>query len=80
MYAYIYIFVVSYGPIEWFFNRYIEPIYEILTGTITPGQSGPGSNDHDSVLHTPQIFTERYSLVSYLGPHFFRGGLTYLSK
>ena len=28
---------------------------ETLTGTTTPGQSGPGSNGHELELHTPQI-------------------------
>ena len=27
----------------------------ILTVTITPGQSGPGSNDNDEALHIMQI-------------------------
>ena len=33
----------------------IWPQYEYLTGTTTPGQNGPGSNDNEGVPHTPQI-------------------------
>ena len=35
-------------------NSFIQLINGILTGTITLGQSGPGSNDNESVLHIPQ--------------------------
>ena len=41
-------------PIEYqlFFNRSIG---RILTGPTTLDQSGPGSNSHKVILHTPQI-------------------------
>ena len=32
----------------------IQPIDGTLTGTTTPGQSGPGSNGDEGVLHIPQ--------------------------
>ena len=35
--------------------RSIWSIDRILSGTITPGQSGPGSDDNEGVLHIPQI-------------------------
>ena len=43
-----------------------------LTGTTTPGQSGPGSNGHEGVLHIPQNFMTgatpiRCILVPYQG-------------
>ena len=41
------------------------------------GQSEPGSNGNEEVVHTPQIF--RYSLVLYSENSFFGGlGLTHL--
>ena len=60
----IYIFVVAskeflfaHSPIKykWFINKSMTIINGILTGTITPDQSGPGSNGNEGVLHTPQI-------------------------
>ena len=38
---------------EWL-NLSIWPIDNTLTGTTTPGQSGPGSYDNKKVLHIPQ--------------------------
>ena len=35
-------------------NSSIWPIVEILTGTTTLGQSGPGSNVNEGVIHIPQ--------------------------
>ena len=35
-------------------NNSIWPIDGILTGTITPGQSGPESNGNEGIFHTPQ--------------------------
>ena len=32
----------------------IEPIDRALSGATTPGQSGPGSDDNEGVLHIPQ--------------------------
>ena len=42
---------------EQFANRYIWPIYDNLTGTTTPGQSGSGSNGNESIIHTLHIST-----------------------
>ena len=33
----------------------MRPIDGTVTGTTTPGQSGPESNDHEGVFHTSQI-------------------------
>ena len=42
-----------------------------LSGTTTPGQNEPGSNDNEGVLHIPQITKARASppdsLLTYLG-------------
>ena len=50
-------------------NSFILSIDETLTDTITPGQSKPGVNDNESVLHIPQISKTGVSpsdgLVSY---------------
>ena len=35
-----------------FAKRYIWPIIGILTGTITPGRSGPGVKGNEAVLHS----------------------------
>ena len=35
-------------------NSSIWPMDWTLSGTITPDQSGPGSNDDEGVLHIPQ--------------------------
>ena len=35
-------------------NSFIWPIDRILSGATTPGQSGPGSNDNERVLHIHQ--------------------------
>ena len=39
--------------VKWL-NSFIWPIDWILTDTTTPGQSGPGSNDKERVLHISQ--------------------------
>ena len=51
------------------FNPYIEP----LSGATTPGQSGPGSDDNEGVLHIPQS-----SSITETAPsrHSFGGGLS----
>ena len=36
-------------------NSSIRPIDRTLSGATTPGQSGPGSNGNQGVLHIPQI-------------------------
>ena len=33
----------------------IWPVIGTLTRTTSPGESGPGSNGHGGILHTPQI-------------------------
>ena len=38
---------------KWFFNKFIWAIDFTLTGTTTLGQSEPGSNGNEGVLHTP---------------------------
>ena len=45
----------SFGPIECeqFLNRALCPIDGTLIGITTAGQSGPGSNDNESVHHSP---------------------------
>ena len=35
-------------------NSSIWPIYKTLSGAITLGQSGPGSDVNEAVLHIPQ--------------------------
>ena len=49
----------------------IRPIDRALSGTTTPDQSGPGSNDNEGVLHIPQIskagVSQSACLVSYPG-------------
>ena len=57
------------------FNPYIGP----LSGTTTPGQCGPGSDDKEEVFHIPQSFSISGTspsdcLVSY--PEHLLGGLT----
>ena len=56
-----------------------DPIDRTLFGATTSGQSGPGSNGNEGVLHNPQSFsitgTSPWNfLVSYLG-HSLEGGL-----
>ena len=81
LYVYIYIFLVilrrfffAFTPIEYevFFKRSIWAIDRILTGTITSGVSGPGSNGNEEVLHNPWssknwTLTIRCHLVSHTG-------------
>ena len=49
----------------------IWPIDRSLSGSTTPGQNEPGSNDNEGVLHSPQIFKAGTSpsdgLISYQG-------------
>ena len=40
---------------KWLYNSTWH-IYGTLTGAITPGQSGSGSNDNEGVLLIPQSF------------------------
>ena len=52
--------------------RSIQPINRALLGAITPGQSGPGIDGNERVLHIPQSSsiigtTPSDCLVSYLG-------------
>ena len=61
----------------------IWPIDRTLSGTTTPGQSGPGSNGNEGVLHIPQSFSITGTspsdcLVSY--PGHLLGGLTLLQR
>ena len=58
---------------EYFFIQIYLLIYVILTGTTTPGQSGPEDNGKKVILYTIQIwsFTTRCSLVSNQGNLFF---------
>ena len=58
---------------------YIWPIDRNLSGTTTPGQSGPGSDSNEGVLRIPQTpsitgTSPSYCLVSYPG-HLLGGGL-----
>ena len=63
--------------------RSVQPIDHTLTGTITPGQSGPGSNgDLGVFFYDLQIFRigayqMQFSVVS--RTPFFGGGHSYLS-
>ena len=61
----------------------IWPIDKTLSGATTPGQSGPGRNGNEGVLHIPQSssMTETSPsdcLVSY--PGHLGGGLTPLQR
>ena len=60
----------------------IWPIHRTLSGASTPGQSGPGSNSNEEVLHVSQISKAGASpsdnLVSYPG-HSLAGGGSYPS-
>ena len=47
--------------IQIFLNSSVWPVDGTLTGTTNLGQSGPGSNVNEEVLHTPQIFRTRAS-------------------
>ena len=53
-------------------NSSIWPIDRTLSGATTPGQSRPGSDSNEGVLHIPQIFSITEAslsdcLVSYQG-------------
>ena len=52
-------------------NSSIRPIERILTEVTTPGQSGPGNNSNEEVLHFSQSYKTGLSpsdgLISYLG-------------
>ena len=61
-------------------NSSIWPIDKTLSGTTTPGQSGPGSDGNEEVLNIPQNASITGAspsdcLMSYLGHLFERGGL-----
>ena len=45
--------IFAHGLIEytWVFNKTIRPMDETLTDTTTTGQSGPGSNSNEKILH-----------------------------
>ena len=61
----------GFKHIKWF-NNSIWPMNGTTTGTTTPSQSGPGSNDYGKVLHTPQRSWTEAS--PYLG-HLLGGGV-----
>ena len=42
--------------LSWWKTSSVWPIDRILTGTTPLGQSGPGSNSNEEVLHTTQGF------------------------
>ena len=67
--------MISSIPIQYYnFQTSYFLIDEIQTGTTTTlGQSEPGSNGNEGILHTPQIssLTTRYSFVSYQEHPFF---------
>ena len=44
--------ILSYSVYSTFSS--IQPIDRALSGATTPGQSGPGSNGNEGVLHIPQ--------------------------
>ena len=45
-------FAQGQSEYELFLNKSVWSINEKLIGTTTLGQSGPGSNEHEMVLHT----------------------------
>ena len=51
--------------VKWF-KSFIWLIDGTLTGTITPGQCGPGNNGNERLLHIPQSSRTRASLSDYL--------------
>ena len=62
----------------------IQPIDRALSGAAIPGQSGPGSNVTEGVLHIPQSpsingTSPSDCLVSYLGHSLGEGALTPLT-
>ena len=63
---------------------FIWPIDRTLSGATTLGQSGPGSNGNDGVLHIPQISKAGASpsvcFMLYLGHLLGCGGLTPLQR
>ena len=75
--------MVSNIPIQYiyFSNGSIWPMNGTLTGTTTPGPSGPRSNGNEGVHLPPRpskkkkkwSLKNRCSLVSYPAPVFFRG-------
>ena len=64
--------VICFCTVKWL-NRSIEPIDGTLRDTTTLGQSGPGSNDNEEILHIPQS-SRKEDLMSYSGDSF--GGVT----
>ena len=68
----LHINLIYYQPLVWTkFDRSIWPTDWTLTVTITSGQSGPGSNSNEGVLHIRQSSNNEVSLsdglVSYPG-------------
>ena len=66
-------------------NSSIWPIDRTLSGATTPGQSGPGSNGNEGVLHIPKISSitgasSSDGLMSYLGHSLEGWGLTSLQR
>ena len=62
----------------------IRPIGRTLSGATIPGQSGPGSDGNEGVLHIPQSSSITGTspldcLVSYPG-HSLRGGLLWILR
>ena len=60
--------MVIYGlkysyPIQIIFKQIYLTHEGTLTGTITLGQSEPGYNDNEDILHTPQISRTGASLL-----------------
>ena len=70
-------FSISHLRIVWISNSCIWAIDRTLSGTTTPGQSGPGSNDNVGVIHFPQsrsltmglfsFISKKWACVSYKG-------------
>ena len=65
LYVYIYIFCTQSHDIKYCclilitFKQIYRPIHGTLSGTTTPGQSGPGSNGNEEVFYTSQISRTR---------------------
>ena len=65
-------------------NSSIWLIDRTLSGATTPGQSGPGSNTNEVVLHTPQnsltVASPSYCQMSSSGHSLVGGGRSYSSE
>ena len=77
-------YIASSIPMEYksFLNRSIWPIDWTQTGTITPGQSGPGSNGNKGrgKINLSDIFNtkikwdvKQHKLLTIITKHFFQG-------